>query len=112
MLLLCVSPIASCKKSISKVYELTGIKLSATSINLKVGESVEIKAAAIPAAANQPNFNGPRQHAIAIVANGLVKEKRRRNRFSVIPRVLLLHLRLKLIQPVHQVMDIPILYFA
>ncbi len=73
-LLLFVAVISSCKKSHSKAYELTGIRLSATSLSIKVGEGVEVKAVAIPAAANQPSFQWVSANtAIATVNNGLVK---------------------------------------
>ena len=74
ILLLSATAVIGCKKSGSKGFEITGIKLSATSLNLKAGESQQVKAAAIPAAANQPDFKWESaNNSIATVSNGLIK---------------------------------------
>ncbi len=57
-----------------EAYTLSNINLSKTALNLKVGETELLKAAPVPAVANQLSFQwGSADNTIAMVSNGLVK---------------------------------------
>lgn len=73
--LLSVSAGAGCNKDKgNEEYRLTGIQVTKTSLELKIGEAGQLKASAIPAVANQPNFQWiSADNSIATVSNGLVK---------------------------------------
>lgn len=55
-------------------YEMSGINVSKASLDLKPGETDQLKATAIPAVANQPAFQwSSADNTIATVSNGLVR---------------------------------------
>ena len=57
-----------------EAYTLSNINVSKTALNLKVGETELLKAAPVPAVANQLSFQwGSADNTIAMVSNGLVK---------------------------------------
>ena len=66
---------AGCNKDKGgEAYTLSNINVSKTALNLKVGETELLKAAPVPAVANQLSFQwGSADNTIATVSNGLVK---------------------------------------
>lgn len=73
--LLYVCVLTGCSKSkAASGYKLTDIRVSSASLELKVGESEQLKASAVPAAASQPYFQwASANSSIVTVSNGLVK---------------------------------------
>ena len=64
----------ACKKTAATEYRLASIKLNTVSLTLTAGETFQLKASAVPAAANQPAFQwSSADNLIATVSNGLVK---------------------------------------
>ncbi len=75
VILLSASAVIGCnKKKEPEGYLVKGVRLSASSLTLKVGETEQLKASAVPAAANQPAYQWSSANTnIATVSNGLVK---------------------------------------
>lgn len=64
----------ACKKSAGNDYRMTEIRVDKTMLDLKPGESMQLRATAVPAVASQPNYQWTSANtAVATVTNGLVK---------------------------------------
>ncbi|RYY61482.1 MAG: hypothetical protein EOO05_06230 [Chitinophagaceae bacterium] len=73
-LIAAITAAMACKKTAANEYRLTSIRVNNSSVTLAVGESFQLKATAVPAAANQPSFQwSSADNLIATVSNGLVK---------------------------------------
>ncbi|HUM67173.1 MAG TPA: Ig-like domain-containing protein, partial [Chitinophagaceae bacterium] len=71
--LLTLTTSAGCHKMQNDGYELTGINLNVASLDLKTGERFQLRATAVPALANQPNYEWTSTDlSVATVINGLV----------------------------------------